>query len=346
MVPQPIVTSDEKEQIRLSSLELRITEFENTFLRSANASLEKRVVELENSLKESTKECVKLREMIANGPVHRKKYFGKNGSGEPNYVKLVEDMKSEGVKAVNLKIPSVSNLPKFPAKPSPANNSRPGTPKNQVPIASSPARSRASSVSNNTSRSRASSISNNTSIPSRCNTPSSGIKIPSTAMNALNAVSAANAAASSPITSTKSQTPLKVQNLSSPNSHTSSRPTTPSNLSRPITPSTLSIGQNNSVNSVSHLNSKMPLRSRTPIWPSCSNSSRPSTPNSSNINSNTTSATSDVLNTHNIPNISITQSPLCNDITSNIPDVNSSVLAAKSTGIPMYAQMTRKQAIV
>ncbi|CAG8575477.1 22316_t:CDS:2 [Cetraspora pellucida] len=314
MVPQPITTSDEKEQIRLSSLELRITEFENSFLRTANASLEKRVVELENSLKESTQECVKLREMIAirmeNDSFNSsKKYEFESAYGR--IVKLVEEMKSEGVKAINLKISSVSNLPKFPAKVS---NSRPGTPKNQNSITSSPARSRASSVSN-------------ISIPSRSNTPS-GIKIPSSAANAANAINVTSAVSS-----------LKVPNLSPPNSHTSSRPTTPSstrstNIINPI--------QNNSVNSVS----KMPLRSRTPIWPSCTNSSRPSTPNNSNTSSNT-------LNTQNIPNISITQSPLCNDIASNILDVDpsihsniSSVLASKSTGIPMYAQMTRKQAIV
>ncbi|CAG8495171.1 14911_t:CDS:2 [Dentiscutata heterogama] len=267
MVHQPIATSDEKELIRISSLEQRIIEFENTLFKTANATLERRVAELENSLKELTQERDKLREIIAtewkNNSIHCVKEYEKNDSDEPNSSedsessddtsfrefnsskrfefesvygriwKLVEGMKSDCEKAINQKISPVSNLPKFPVKQNSTSNSRPGTPKNQSPIVSSPARSRASSVSN-------------ISIPSRSNTPN-GIKIPSV---------------SSSIASTKMQTPSRIQNFSPPDSYTSSRPNTPSNLSSSI----INPIQNNSL---SHLNSKMPLRSRTPIWPSC-----------------------------------------------------------------------------
>ncbi|KAF0482772.1 hypothetical protein F8M41_023346 [Gigaspora margarita] len=137
------------------------------------------------------------------------------------------------------------------------------------------------------------------------------------------------------------QTPSRIQSLSPPDSQNSSRPTTPSsnrtssNVINPI---------NLSNNSLPHLNSKMPLRSRTPIWTSCTHSSRPSTPNNSKPISNTPN------NTHNIP---VAQSLLCDDITTNVPDDNHIIhsnipsgLSSKSTSIPMYTPMTRKQAIV
>ncbi|CAG8531681.1 13890_t:CDS:2 [Dentiscutata erythropus] len=318
MVHQPIATPDEKELIRISSLEQRIIEFENTVFKTANATLERRVAELENSLKEITQERDNLREIIAtqwkNNSIHR---FNSSKRFEFESVygrvwKLVENMKSDCEMAINQKISPVSNLPKFPVKQNPISNSRPGTPKNQSSKISSPARSRASSVSNISVPS----------IPSRSNTPN-GIRTPSVV--------------SSSITSSKMQTPSRIQNFSPPDSYTSSRPNTPSNLSSSIINPT----QNNSL---SHLNSKMPLRSRTPIWPSCNNSSRPSTPNSSKTISNTP-------NTH--ISIAVTHSPLCEDIISNVPDDDPSIhsniqsgLSSKSTGIPMYTPMTRKQAIV
>uniref|UniRef100_A0A1D1YI67 Uncharacterized protein n=1 Tax=Anthurium amnicola TaxID=1678845 RepID=A0A1D1YI67_9ARAE len=146
---------DEGREKRLDSLEQRTIQVENMLLRTSQAALEKRVAELEASLKESNEECDKLKQTIAhmqsaekdvtsskkeenieiikNGLIcNEKKDYTDNFTNDElsdstssiskeeeiiyeRILKLVENMKSEGQKAINMKIPTESQLPMRPA---------------------------------------------------------------------------------------------------------------------------------------------------------------------------------------------------------------------------------------
>ncbi|CAG8452452.1 5928_t:CDS:2 [Acaulospora colombiana] len=264
--------TDEKELKRISTLEQRVAEFENTLLRTAAAALEKRVAELEVSLKESNEECDKLRKTIVEMGSARKRdtvpgakeenvsekvdFTSESGDEKDNekdtfessdeqednnsevsdtltslpenvvfddreaeviygrILKLVENMKSDCTKAINLKIPTMM-----------------------------PGRSRAPSVSG-------------VFIPSRPSTPSNGHQISPSISN-------------SP---TRMVTPSRVPSLPSLNG------------SRPSTPSSGAYSLINSIGSLSSSPQSSPViahnlrrksssisRPRTPNWsPSCS----------------------------------------------------------------------------
>ncbi|RIA94639.1 hypothetical protein C1645_817689 [Glomus cerebriforme] len=146
------VQTDEKREKRLDSLEQRAVEVENKLLRTSNSALEKRVAELEASLKESNEECNKLRQTISHMKSAEKDVIPskkedivevKNGlickndvdnfnndeisdvissiSKEEEIIyerilKLVENMKSDCQKAINMKIPTESQLPMRPTR--------------------------------------------------------------------------------------------------------------------------------------------------------------------------------------------------------------------------------------
>lgn len=146
------VRADEKREKRLNSLELRTIEVENSLLRTSKAALEKRVAELEASLKESNEECNKLKQTIAHISVKSPekevsplKNIEKNEEVLNNttnedisddisdvisninkeeeiiyerILKLVENMKSDCQKAINMKIPTESQLPMRPMRQS------------------------------------------------------------------------------------------------------------------------------------------------------------------------------------------------------------------------------------
>ncbi|GET02743.1 hypothetical protein GLOIN_2v1735022 [Rhizophagus clarus] len=142
------VRADEKREKRLNSLELRTIEVENTLLRTSKAALEKRVAELEASLRESNEECNKLRQTIAHmnlkssekdvTPSKKEENIEKNLNDIDNSIseesisniskeeeiiyerilKLVENMKSDCQKAINMKIPTESQLPMRPMRQS------------------------------------------------------------------------------------------------------------------------------------------------------------------------------------------------------------------------------------
>ncbi|CAG8588014.1 1286_t:CDS:2 [Gigaspora margarita] len=228
--------ANEKESKRISVLEQRVEELENTLLRTANTILEARVAELETSLKESNEECNKLRKMLAEAETAMRKDVSDCDSDiesicedacediefERVYgriLKLVNNMKSEGIKAFNSKASIPSGLPKFhspklfsplssPSSPS-SSSSSPRTPPASPFMPSSaklPVHSRTPSMST-------------TFISSRPNTPSSSIKSPSSIPN-------------SPIMSpARIPAPLKTQGLPSP----SSIPNTPTAVRSPTT---------------------------------------------------------------------------------------------------------------
>jgi hypothetical protein len=141
------VRADEKREKRLNSLELRTVEVENTLLRTSKAALEKRVAELEASLKESNEECNKLRQTIVHMNMKNSEKDVTSSKKEENIVenldkidnftnedisdlisniskeeeiiyerilKLVDNMKSDCQKAINMKIPTESQLPMRP----------------------------------------------------------------------------------------------------------------------------------------------------------------------------------------------------------------------------------------
>ncbi|CAB5213246.1 unnamed protein product [Rhizophagus irregularis] len=146
------VRADEKREKRLNSLELRTIEVENTLLRTSKAALEKRVAELEASLKESNEECNKLKQTIAHISVkspekevsslkniEKDEKVLNNTTNEDilddisdvisninkeeeiiyeRILKLVENMKSDCQKAINMKIPTESQLPMRPMRQS------------------------------------------------------------------------------------------------------------------------------------------------------------------------------------------------------------------------------------
>lgn len=143
------VRADEKREKRLNSLELRTIEVENTLLRTSKAALEKRVAELEASLKETNEECNTLKQTIAHMNMKSpEKEVAPSKNIEINVevlndttnedisdvisdinkeeeiiyeriLKLVENMKSDCQKAINMKIPTESQLPMRPMRQSP-----------------------------------------------------------------------------------------------------------------------------------------------------------------------------------------------------------------------------------
>ncbi|CAG8562965.1 10513_t:CDS:1 [Diversispora eburnea] len=380
MVPNTLIDNhppnDEKELKRISSLEQRVAELENTLLRTAQVALEKRVAELENSLKESNEECNKLRKTITEmESVERKVVISQKGedifeksdftseSGDEKYsekdmcessdeqdvsseisdtlseltsfddkeaeiiygriLKLIENMKSDCTKAINLKIPTMSQLPKLPMRTNTIKSNTTSI-NTQTNIASVTSPS-VPKIPSPTSQSR---------MPGRSRTPSiSGVYIssrpstPSALTNSNNHQITSNLFSNS--STTRMPAPSRMTSLPSLNSsYISSRPNTPSNVlsnvpSNPLNSNVPSDTPSNTpfTNSVSSHN----LRRKSSIstWKSSCNysSSRPETPPfyngiSSGIPSN--------LNTLNTSiNLGNTPSP------------------SKSTNIPMHFQTMR-----
>ncbi|CAI2185145.1 7460_t:CDS:1 [Funneliformis geosporum] len=278
---------DEKELKRLSSLEHRVVEVENQLLRASSAALEKRVAELEASLLESNEECVKLRQTIAHMKVSEKNVIPSkvedgiekkeclnskddndslemsdgisinNKEEEIIYeriLKLIENMKSDCQKAINIKIPASSHLPKAPTRQGSrlSFSSKSPSPTDGL-----------TSPSKMIGRSRTPSLvgMSPTSIFSVIPSYKSGI--PS------GAISPPNPGSNSQIPASRMLVPTRSPSLisQSKTSQLPSRPNTASgNYSSP-----------NSINSpVTPLNSRLQSRPRTPSWPQ--KCSRPTTP--------------------------------------------------------------------
>jgi hypothetical protein len=139
--------AEEKELKRLVTLEYRVYELENCLLKEATAALEKRVQELETSLKASNEECHKLREALTQQ--HQGKSMQAVDEGEDatetsedkkvddnaktentsdcaansdvddkddgtyeRVLTTIEKMRQQCIRAINLKIPTSSRLPK------------------------------------------------------------------------------------------------------------------------------------------------------------------------------------------------------------------------------------------
>ncbi|CAG8475110.1 15800_t:CDS:1 [Funneliformis caledonium] len=281
---------DEKELKRLSTLEHRVVEVENQLLRASSAALEKRVAELEVSLKESNEECVKLRQTIAHMKVAEKNVIpsmkediiekkeclnSKNDTDSleksdvisindkeeeiiyERILKLIENMKSDCQKSINLKIPASSHLPKAPT--------RQGSRLSLSSKSPSPTDGLIS-PSKMIGRSRTPSLIGMSPISILSAIPSSKPGIPS------GAISPPNPGSNSQIPASRMFAPTRSPSLISQNkTQLPSRPNTASgNYSSP-----------NSINNpVTPLNTRKQSRPRTPSWPpKCSNlPSRPTTP--------------------------------------------------------------------
>ncbi|CAG8509561.1 19172_t:CDS:2 [Dentiscutata erythropus] len=235
--------TNEKDSKRISLLEQRVEDLENTLLRTANTILEARVAELETSLKESNEECDKLRRRLAETEMAMRKDVSDCGDSDIENIcedvcedtfkdiefdrvygrilKLVNTMKSDCTTAIHFKI-SMSSLPKFQ---SPKLSSPSGSPRTPPASPLTPSSAKTPPVSPFTPSSAKIPIHSRTSsmstglISSRPNTPSSSIKPPSSIPN-------------SPIMSpARIPAPLKTQGLPSP----SSLPNTPTSIRSPTT---------------------------------------------------------------------------------------------------------------
>ncbi|RHZ84996.1 hypothetical protein Glove_74g17 [Diversispora epigaea] len=398
MVPNTLIDNhppnDEKELKRISSLEQRVAELENTLLRTAQVALEKRVAELENSLKESNEECNRLRKTITEiENVERKvvisqkeeDIFEKNDftseSGDEKYsekdmcessdeqdvsseisdtlseltsfddkeaeiiygriLKLIENMKSDCTKAINLKIPTMSQLPKLPMRTNTIKSNTTTNTNTHTNITSVTSPNIPKIPSPTSSSQLISSITSQSRMPGRSRTPSvSGVYIssrpstPSTLTNSNNHQITSNLLNFSNSSTTRMTAPSRMTSLPSLNSsYISSRPNTPSNVLSNVPSNVSSNVSSNALNSnvpsdtPSNTNSvsshNLRRKSSISTWkPSCNyNSSRPETP------------------------------PLYNGISSGIPSnlnsLNSSIhlgntpSPSKSTNIPMHFQTVR-----
>ncbi|CAG8508780.1 4064_t:CDS:2 [Acaulospora morrowiae] len=309
--------TEEKELKRISSLEQRVAELENTLLRTAAAALEKRVAELEASLRESNEECDKLRKTIVDMESACKKVIPRTKEEDTFEV---NDFTSEGDEKDSEKD---SEKDIFESSEEQDNNSPEISDAPSVSFDDKEAEviygrvlklienmksdcTKAIHLKIHTSmlgRSRAPSVSG-IFTPSRPATPSSGHQVSSNISNSPTRIP-----------------PSRISSLPSPNgSHVSSRPGTPSGVHSISTLN--STGSSSSSTVISHnlrRKSSSISRPRTPNWlPNCSTPSGAQSPPSCNgigIQSN--------LHSSIIPS----------GIPSNLP--------SKSTNIPMHIPSMR-----